>query len=197
MKTPTWFLTLSSADLYWPELFIAIDNSLTYESAAQLSMAERRKLLNSNSTMACRMFRERIECLLKRIILKGKFKPLGRVIDWWFRVEFQSRGSLHVHSILWALLMLDDGVRWIDGDEQAELFRRCLKSFKEPVTNAAPVDVDLASNGDETASEMSSINVSHAEEWNFPPDITDDSMSVDSVSDGLPNEWMPFHDIPE
>lgn len=50
---PTWFFTLSSADLYWPELFIAIDNSLTYDSASKLSPDQRRQMLNANPTLAC------------------------------------------------------------------------------------------------------------------------------------------------
>jgi hypothetical protein len=130
MTTPTWFLTLSSADLYWPELWMAIEPSLSYKDAALLPMSERKKFLNFNPTMACRMFRERIECILKYILIKGKYKPLGEVVDWWFRVEFQSRGSLHVHSLLWSLLRLGDGTV-INGDVQAELFRRCLLKKKK------------------------------------------------------------------
>jgi hypothetical protein len=130
MTTPTWFLTLSSADLYWPELWMAIKPSLSYEDAACLSMNDRKKFLNTNPTMACRMFRERIECILKFILIKGKHQPLGKVVDWWFRVEFQSRGSLHVHSLLWSLLRLSDGTQ-INGDVQAELFRRCLQKIKK------------------------------------------------------------------
>jgi hypothetical protein len=80
--------------------------------------------------MACRMFRERIECILTFILIKGKHQPLGKVVDWWFRVEFQSRGSLHVHSLLWSLLRLSDGTQ-INGDVQAELFRRCLEKNKK------------------------------------------------------------------
>lgn len=135
LSTPTWFLTLSSADLFWPELWMAIDSSLDYESAAKLSLNQRRNLLNSNATMACRMFKERIDCILKYILIKGKHRPFGKVVDWWFRVEFQSRGSLHVHSILWSLLHMSDGT-CLNGDLQAELFRRCLvKPEKEEVSD--------------------------------------------------------------
>jgi DNA replication protein DnaC len=140
LTTPTWFLTLSSADLYWPELWIAIKPTLNYESAALLTLSERKKLLDLNPTMACRMFKERIDCVLKFILIQGKHKPLGKVLDWWFRVEFQSRGSLHVHSLLWTLLHLKDGTE-LNGDVQAELFRRCLlKPEKEVVPECSQDD---------------------------------------------------------
>ena len=47
----------------------------------------------------------------------GKDKPLGSVIDYWMRIEFQMRGSPHVHSFLWI-----DGapkVSTVEGRQQA------------------------------------------------------------------------------
>ena len=31
----------------------------------------------------------------------GKDKPLGTLKDYWMRIEFQMRGSPHVHSFWW------------------------------------------------------------------------------------------------
>ena len=71
--------------------------------------------------MACRMFRSRIDNILKYII-KGDSHPIGYLVDWWFRIEFQNRGSLHVHAILWALLHYQMGDKnWWDGDELCNL----------------------------------------------------------------------------
>ena len=103
MTSPTWFITLSSADLYWPELWVAIaaskGQSLSFESAGQISYSDRCKLLDDNPALACRLFKARVECMLKDIFC-GEAHPIGYLVDWWFRVEFQNRGSLHVHAIL-------------------------------------------------------------------------------------------------
>ena len=68
-----------------------------------LTYEERAKALHDNPVLAARMFKSRIDNVLK-YILRGGSHPLGILTDWWLRVEFQTRGSLHVHAILWALL---------------------------------------------------------------------------------------------
>jgi hypothetical protein len=103
MSEPVWFLTLSSADLYWPELWKAIFPVMTMEECKSLPYEERQRALRDNPVLACRMFRSRINNILK-YILKGDSHPVGYLVDWWFRIEFQNRGSLHVHAILWTLL---------------------------------------------------------------------------------------------
>jgi hypothetical protein len=134
MPNPTWFMTLSSADLYWPELWMALQPALSELQASQLTFTQRQSLLNANPVMAARMFRCRIEALLQEIVLNGKFKPVGKIIDWWFRVEFQNRGSLHVHSILWALLQSAGGVM-MNGDELGELMTKAAEEMKPDDTN--------------------------------------------------------------
>lgn len=34
-------------------------------------------------------------------ILRGKKFPLGKIVDFFYRVEFQQRGSPHIHLLLW------------------------------------------------------------------------------------------------
>jgi len=50
----------------------------------------------------------------------GKDKALGKVKDYWMRIEFQMRGSPHVHSFWWI-----DGapnVDTVEGRQQASNF---------------------------------------------------------------------------
>jgi len=35
-------------------------------------------------------------------VLKSKARPLGEIVDYAIRVEFQTRGSPHAHCVLWA-----------------------------------------------------------------------------------------------
>ena len=136
MTSPTWFITLSSADLYWPELWVAIaaskGQSLSFESAGQISYSDRCKLLDDNPALACRLFKARVECMLKDIFC-GEAHPIGYLVDWWFRVEFQNRGSLHVHAILWALLHYKG--TWYDGDELTDMMTKKSNPVVKPTSS--------------------------------------------------------------
>ena len=122
ISRPTWFVTLSSADMYWPELWIAIEalngNVLSLENAAKLTFQERVNLLDANPVLAARMFKSRVDLMLNEIF-RGKAHPIGFLVDWWFRVEFQRNGSLHIHSIIWAWLFAYG--KWFESDELHEM----------------------------------------------------------------------------
>ena len=64
-------------------------------------------MLNKNPVLAARLFKKRVDAVLLYII-KGAAEPVGVINDHWFRVEFQNRGSPHVHAIIWASLTFDD-----------------------------------------------------------------------------------------
>ena len=70
---PTWFMTLSCADLRWPELFqiIARANSknMTDEEIETLSYEERCRLLNINPVIVAKHFQYRVENFLQHYYL--------------------------------------------------------------------------------------------------------------------------------
>ncbi|KAK9539502.1 hypothetical protein VZT92_004604 [Zoarces viviparus] len=47
-----------------------------------------------------RMFDKRVEALYRDLLLSPA-QPLGKVVDYFYRVEFQHRGSPHIHSLIW------------------------------------------------------------------------------------------------
>ena len=59
---------------------------------------ERCNLLNSNPVLVARHFQYRVEVFFKEIVIDG---PLGKTKYYVIRVEFQVRGSPHIHSFLW------------------------------------------------------------------------------------------------
>ena len=99
---PTYFMTLSCADLRWNELIEIISKlrgqNLTEEEIINLNYFERTKILNSNPVLLARHFQYRVETFFKEIIVDGS---LGKVKYYAIRVEFQVRGSPHIHSLLW------------------------------------------------------------------------------------------------
>ena len=101
---PTFFMTLSCADLRWNELVSIISklNGKTLSDAEiqNLSYFERCKILNMNPVLLAKHFQYRVETFFKEIVING---PLGKVNYYAIRVEFQLRGSPHIHSFIWVI----------------------------------------------------------------------------------------------
>ena len=75
-----------------------------------MSYFERCSFLNLNPVLLARHFQYRVEVFFKEIVLNG---PLGKVTYYAIRVEFQVRGSAHIHSFLWVLnapVLTDDNI---------------------------------------------------------------------------------------
>lgn len=86
---PTVFLTLSAADLHWPDLYRLMTDE-------DIEEAERRRLLAEKPLTPSIFFFERTEFFLDKIL----GKCFG-VTDFWRRYEWQHRGSPHIHMLLW------------------------------------------------------------------------------------------------
>ena len=98
LKAPTFFFTLSAADLQWPELYRLLDPENNYPSFENESAENRRrsKLLNENPLIVAWFFNLRDKFFVEEVLF-----PHFVVLDWWFRIEFQHRGSPHIHGFLW------------------------------------------------------------------------------------------------
>lgn len=101
---PTWFMTLSCADLRWPELFqiIARTNgkNVSHEEVEGLSYDERCRLLNLNPVIVAKHFQYRVETFFTEILLANA-NPVGKIVYYALRIEFQMRGSPHLHALIW------------------------------------------------------------------------------------------------
>ena len=101
---PTWFMTLSCADLRWPDLFCILSkikgNPMTDEEIENLSYSEKCSLLNLNPVITAKHFQYRVETFFKEVLLSN-VSPIGKIIYYALRIEFQMRGSPHLHSLIW------------------------------------------------------------------------------------------------
>ena len=102
---PTFFMTLSCADLRWNELVEIISklNRLDFSDDVIKNMTyqERCNTLNKNPVLVPRHFQYRVEIFFKVIVLDG---PLRKTTYYAIRVEFQVSGSPHIHSFIWILI---------------------------------------------------------------------------------------------
>lgn len=101
---PTWFMTLSCADLRWPELFQILariqGNDLTDEQVDALSYNEKCQMLNLNPVVVAKHFQYRVETFFTEVLLTNA-KPIGKIVYYALRIEFQMRGSPHLHALIW------------------------------------------------------------------------------------------------
>lgn len=101
LGTPTFFCTFSAAEMRWPEVITAIKaqqgEQVNFE---ELDWPTKCHILNSNPVTAMRMFDKRIDALV-RDLLMSPAHPIGEVIDYFYRVEYQARGSPHIHLLAW------------------------------------------------------------------------------------------------
>ena len=103
---PTLFLSLSANDLQWSELIIAlgklVDNK-DYTAEIErntLSWETRSRLVQFDPVTCVRHFDHRVSQFIE-IILKSPQSPLGVLQDFFYIVEFQQRGSPHIHRLAW------------------------------------------------------------------------------------------------
>ena len=101
LGTPTWFFTLSAADMKWLQT-IAKQYGVHYtdEQVSVLSFDEKSSWLRRNPVTAARHFQYRLNTFFQEF-LKSTAKPLGEIVDYGIRIEFQARGSPHAHCLIW------------------------------------------------------------------------------------------------
>ena len=101
LGTPTWFLTLSPADMKWLQI-IAKQYGVIYtdDEVASLSFEEKSNWLRRNPVTGARHFQNRLNIFFQQF-LKSTAKPLGEIVDYAIRIEFQARGSPHAHTVIW------------------------------------------------------------------------------------------------
>lgn len=101
LGVPTWFCSFSSADMRWTTLLNSIlKQAGRAETVEQIEWADRCELLRSNAVTAARLFDFRWHCFLREVLMSPS-NPIGKIKDDFYRVEFQQRGSPHVHCLFW------------------------------------------------------------------------------------------------
>ena len=97
-------MTLSCADLRWPELFQIIAHTqginITNEQVDTLSYNEKCLMLNLNPVVVAKHFQSRVETFFKEVLMTNA-NPIGEIIYYALRIEIHIRGSPHLHALIW------------------------------------------------------------------------------------------------
>ena len=99
-------MSFSANDLNWSDLIVPlgklIDNKNYSEQIekSSLSWETRSRLVQSDPITCVRHFDNRVSQFIQTV-LKCDSSPLGLLKDFFYRVEFQQRGSPHIHMLAW------------------------------------------------------------------------------------------------
>ena len=102
---PTLFISLSAADTKWTELLQSIyiltkNKNITLDQLEQMPWPQKCELISSDPGTCALFFNNRVKKFVKHI-LKSPHSPFGKLINFFYRIEFQHRGSPHIHGLFW------------------------------------------------------------------------------------------------
>jgi len=106
LGVPTLFFSLSAADTSWPALLrtlgVLVDNKTYTDQYIQneMSFEDKCRLVSAHPIACSRYFNERVKQFVN-LILTTQQSPFNQAEDYVYRVEFQQRGSPHIHGLLW------------------------------------------------------------------------------------------------
>ena len=99
------FCSFSSAATQWTHLLRIlgkhVDNREYSDNELEnLNWEEKCRLIQSDPVTFARDFDYQFNQFLRHFLMSGA-APLGKIADWFYRVEYQQRGSPHIHMLIW------------------------------------------------------------------------------------------------
>ena len=98
-------MSLSAADTRWTNLLrmlAKLNDVIEYseKKIENLSWLEKTKLVQKDLVTCSRFFDHRMQEFLNTV-LKSSCEPIGKLLDYFYKVEFQQRDSPHIHMLVW------------------------------------------------------------------------------------------------
>ena len=100
----TLFCSFSSAETKWIHLRrilgkLVDGKNYTDDELENFNWEEKCRLIQSDPVTCARHFDYQFNTFLKTFLISN-IAPLGKIKDWFYRVEYQQRGSPHIHMML-------------------------------------------------------------------------------------------------
>ena len=128
------FCSFSSAETQWTHLLRILGklvNNKEYTELENLNWEEKCKLIQSDPVTCARHFDYQRNQFLRNFLMSS-LAPLGKIADWFYRVEYQQRGSPHIHMLIW---LEDAPVFGVDNDDKVIAFIDKIICCKRPTDN--------------------------------------------------------------
>ncbi|CAG9773736.1 unnamed protein product [Ceutorhynchus assimilis] len=125
---PTYFLTFSCNDVNWPDMrkALLIADGRPNDNPDDLNLIQAQRLIENYPAIVSRHFMIRVNALMR--FLRSDNEVLGGPLkDFWWRIEFQNRGSPHLHMLTWI-----DGHPSFDTEEGLRILDQVCKCEMPP-----------------------------------------------------------------
>ena len=101
----TFFVSFSAAETRWNHLIkiigLTVDKkAYTDEEVERMPWPEKSRLIQSDPVTCARHFDHTLRIFLGEFLKSGQ-APIGELLDFFYRIEMQHRGSCHVHMLVW------------------------------------------------------------------------------------------------
>ncbi|KAK3099796.1 hypothetical protein FSP39_009735 [Pinctada imbricata] len=105
LEPATFFITLSAAESRWLHLLrilgtVVDHRKYTDQELEDMTWDEKCRLIQSDPITCARVFDHSVSAFLSTFI-HSECHPLSEVQDFFYRVEYQQRGSPHIHMMVW------------------------------------------------------------------------------------------------
>ena len=101
----------------------------SHEDLENLTWDEKCRLIQSDPVTCARHFDYQFNTFLKQFLMTD-IAPLGKIKDWFYRVEYQQRGLPHIHMLIW---LENAPVFVVDKDEDVTAFIHKIITCRKPV----------------------------------------------------------------
>ena len=105
LDNPTWFCSFSAAETRWTHFLktlgrIVEKKEYTDDKIQKMTWEQKSDLSQKDPVTCARNFDHMVQLFICDV-LKSSVAPIGEIADYFFRVEFQQRGSPHIHGLFW------------------------------------------------------------------------------------------------
>ena len=105
LGNPAWFCSFSAAETRWSHLLKTLGrlvekNDYTNCEIENMTWQQKSDLIQKDPVTCARNFELMVQLFIKDV-LKSDEMPIGEIVNFFYRVEFQQRGSPHIHALFW------------------------------------------------------------------------------------------------
>ena len=130
------FCSFSSAETQWIHFLrilgqVVDHREYTITELENMNWDEKCRLIQSDPVTCARHFDYQISQFLTSFLYSNA-QPLGNISDWFYRVEYQQRGSPHIHMLIW---LKEAPVFGVDDDDLVTDFIDQIIKCQWPVDN--------------------------------------------------------------
>ena len=133
----TLFCSFSAAETHWIHLLrilgkLVDGKEYSDNELENLNWEQKCRLIQSDPVTCARHFDYQFNQFLNNFLLSN-IAPLGSISDWFYRVEYQQRGSPHIHMLIW---ITDAPIFGTDDDEKVISYIDRIITCSKPTGNS-------------------------------------------------------------